>query len=70
VTAVRRAFGYLLLGIPLAILLFIGLLGSWPGGIFAGAGFFGAIAATFKFFSLAFIVPMLLGALLAFLPDR
>jgi len=39
VTIVRRAFGYLLLGFPLAILLFIGLLGSGQSGIFAGAGF-------------------------------
>lgn len=69
-TIVRQAFGYLLLGIPLAILLLIGLLGTGRSGIFAGAGFFGAILVTFKFFSIVFIVPMLLGALLAFLPRR
>jgi hypothetical protein len=67
---VRRAFGYLLLGIPLAILLFIGLLGAGRSGIFAGAGFFGAIAVVLEFFPIVFIVPMLLGALLAFLPGR
>jgi hypothetical protein len=70
VTIVRQAFGYLLLGIPLAILLFIGLLGLGRSGIFAGVGFFGAIWVTLKFLSIVFIVPMLLGAVLAFVPDR
>jgi hypothetical protein len=64
----RRAVGYLLLGFPLAILLFVGLLGSGHTGIFAGAGFFGAILVVLKFFSIVFIVPILLGALLAFVP--
>jgi hypothetical protein len=59
-----------LLGIPLAILLFVGLLGTGDKGIFAHAGFFSAIYVTLKLLGVFFIAPMMLGLLLVCIPTR
>jgi hypothetical protein len=67
---VRRTIGLLLLGSLLLILLAVGSLGSDQRGIFAGAGFFGAIFFTLKLFWIVLFPLAFLGALLAFVRDE
>ena len=62
--------GALLLVIPLAVLLVIGLGGLGNAGILGGAGFFGAIYMALYFCGIIFFMPMGLGLVLVCIPRR